>query len=156
MPPQTGLAKKLLLKPGLTFLIVAAPDNYHQLLPEASAGMSESDHVTGRTFDLVQIFVRGRADLEAKFADGAVGGIKPNGILWITYPKQTGTIKSDINRDSLARIVAIRGWRPVTQISVDDTWSALRVRAGGASRDVGRSLPPACVQYANDDRAAYG
>jgi hypothetical protein len=38
--------------------------------------------------------------------------------------------RSDINRDSLWPIVADRiGMRPITQIALDETWSALRFRS---------------------------
>jgi hypothetical protein len=46
-------------------------------------------------------------------------------VLWIAYPKGN---RSDINRDSLWPLVAEYGMRPVTQVSVDDVWSALRFR----------------------------
>ncbi len=45
--------------------------------------------------------------------------------LWIAYPKGNA---ADINRDSLWPIVGEYGLRPVTQVSIDDTWSALRFR----------------------------
>jgi hypothetical protein len=51
--------------------------------------------------------------------------LKP-GAFWVAYPKANRT---DINRDSLWPIVAEYGMRPVTQVSVDDVWSALRFRA---------------------------
>ena len=47
--------------------------------------------------------------------------------VWFAYPKGG---RADINRDSLYPIVAeLTGMRPITQISLDDTWSALRFRA---------------------------
>jgi hypothetical protein len=51
-----------------------------------------------------------------------------DGLLWMCYPKQTGKIKSDLNRDSLWRLMQPTGFSPVTQIAVDETWSALRFR----------------------------
>jgi hypothetical protein len=45
--------------------------------------------------------------------------------LWVAYPKGN---RADVNRDSLWPILADRGFRPITQISIDDTWSALRFR----------------------------
>jgi hypothetical protein len=46
-------------------------------------------------------------------------------ILWVAYPKAN---RADINRDTLWPIVGEFGFRPITQIAVDDTWSALRFR----------------------------
>jgi hypothetical protein len=57
------------------------------------------------------------ADHGAQLADVAV--------FWIAYPKGN---RSDINRDSLWPIIAEHGLRPITQVAIDDTWSALRFR----------------------------
>jgi hypothetical protein len=46
-------------------------------------------------------------------------------LLWVAYPKGN---RSDINRDSLWPILAERGLRPIGQVALDDTWSALRFR----------------------------
>lgn len=44
---------------------------------------------------------------------------------WVLYPKGNRT---DVNRDSLWPILAEHGFRPISQVAVDDTWSALRFR----------------------------
>jgi hypothetical protein len=46
-------------------------------------------------------------------------------VLWVAYPKGNRT---DLNRDSLWPVLAVHGLRPITQIAVDDVWSALRFR----------------------------
>jgi hypothetical protein len=46
-------------------------------------------------------------------------------VLWVAYPKGNRT---DINRDSLWPILGEHGMRPVTQVSIDQVWSALRFR----------------------------
>jgi hypothetical protein len=47
-------------------------------------------------------------------------------VLWVAYRKAN---RADINRDSLWPIMAGYGMRPVSQVAVDDEWSALRFRA---------------------------
>jgi hypothetical protein len=47
------------------------------------------------------------------------------GALWIAYPKANRT---DVNRDTLWPILGDYGMRPITQVSVDEVWSALRFR----------------------------
>jgi hypothetical protein len=47
------------------------------------------------------------------------------GAFWIAYPKAN---RADINRDSLWPILAGYGFRPISQVALDDTWSALRFR----------------------------
>lgn len=46
-------------------------------------------------------------------------------ILWVAYPKAN---RADINRDTLWPILGEYGLRPIGQVSVDETWSALRFR----------------------------
>ena len=46
-------------------------------------------------------------------------------VVWVLYPKGNRT---DVNRDSLWRLIAPYGLRPITQVAVDETWSALRFR----------------------------
>jgi hypothetical protein len=46
-------------------------------------------------------------------------------ILWVAYPKGN---RADINRDTLWPILGEYGLRPIGQVSVDETWSALRFR----------------------------
>ncbi len=47
---------------------------------------------------------------------------------WIAYPKKTGAIASDLDRDHVNRRAGARGMRAVAQVALDDTWSALRFR----------------------------
>jgi methionine salvage enolase-phosphatase E1 len=46
-------------------------------------------------------------------------------VLWIAYPKGN---RADINRESLWPILGEYGMRPISQISIDEVWSALRFR----------------------------
>jgi hypothetical protein len=46
-------------------------------------------------------------------------------VLWVAYPKGNRT---DLNRDSLWPILGEYGMRPISQVAVDEVWSALRFR----------------------------
>jgi hypothetical protein len=54
--------------------------------------------------------------------------LNAKGLLWVTYPKGTSRIKADINRDSINDFAKSIGLQGVAMISVDDTWSALRLK----------------------------
>lgn len=45
--------------------------------------------------------------------------------VWVAYPKAN---RSDINRDTLWPILGEYGMRPIGQVALDDTWSAMRFR----------------------------
>ena len=46
-------------------------------------------------------------------------------VFWVAYPKAN---RADIDRDTLWPILGEYGMRPITQVAVDDVWSALRFR----------------------------
>ena len=49
-------------------------------------------------------------------------------LLWLSYPKRSSKVETDLSRDVGWEVVADAGLRPVTQVSIDETWSALRFR----------------------------
>jgi hypothetical protein len=123
---DTSLASKLQVKPGMKLLIMNAPDGYLKLLDKLPAGAEVTTNEDG-TFDFVQAFVYNKADID-RLAPKAIRAVKPGGMLWFSYPKKTGKIKTDISRDVGWDMVAKAGWEGVRQIAIDDTWSALRFR----------------------------
>ena len=95
-------------------------------LGERPAGVTIATKPEG-SYDFVQLFVKDQAELE-RFSPAAFKAVKYDGLLWVCYPKQTGKIKSDLNRDILWRLMEATGLSPVMQIAIDETWSALRFR----------------------------
>lgn len=124
----TSLIKKLRIQPGQSLLVLNAPEGYISALGQLPKGIEVKDAPDGG-FDFVQVFVKSISELE-KQAPVAIKAVKYDGLLWICYPKQSSGIKTDINRDTGWYVVQKAGLRPVTQIAIDDTWSALRFRPG--------------------------
>jgi hypothetical protein len=73
------------------------------------------------------VFVENREGL-VNFLSKELIYIEFDSVFWISYPKGTSTVKSDINRDSIRITVEEFGLTTVTAISIDETWSALRFR----------------------------
>jgi hypothetical protein len=114
------VAAKLLVKPGAA-VWVDPPSRRGLLggLPEGATAAS-SFETAGVAVLVVDDAASARAALEAH---GDRLAMPP--ILWFLYPKGG---RADINRDSLWPLVAAYGLRPITQVAVDETWSALRFR----------------------------
>lgn len=72
-------------------------------------------------------FAPGRAEV-AELAGGFAGRYPRGGHLWICYPKKSGRIASDLSRDQGWEPITALGFLPVTQVAVDEDWSALRFR----------------------------
>jgi hypothetical protein len=60
-----------------------------------------------------------------KILDANKDDVARPSVFWVAYPKGG---KSDLSRDSLWPILGDYSMRPVSQVAVDDTWSALRFR----------------------------
>jgi len=67
--------------------------------------------------------------------------LEEDALLWIAYPKKSGRIKSDITRDNGWETVSAAGYEAVTQVAVDDDWSALRFRKTEAIGPKLRDVP---------------
>ncbi len=124
MPPS--LFEKLHIKPGMTLALLHAPQSHAALFKDAPAGTKVITAARG-TPDFILLFASSRADLEKEFPKALqlMGEDTP---FWIAYPKLTGSIRSDLTRDRGWEAVAAAGLRPVSQIALDATWSALRFR----------------------------
>jgi hypothetical protein len=126
--PDTPLIKKLGIKPGQKMLILNAPQDYLQQLETLPEGVQVKIAAEEPgTFDFVQLFVQNKSDIDNQ-AGTAIEALKDGGLLWFTYPKKSSKVKTDITRDHGWESVRSIGWRPVTQIAIDETWSALRYR----------------------------
>jgi hypothetical protein len=122
---EAGLIKKLGIKPGHRAAVVNAPAGYAERI-----GPPEGVEVAGAldgTYDFVQLFAKDRAALDAH-AEAAWAALKPGGLFWVSYPKGSSKVATDLNRDVFWDALGHLGIRPVTQVSVDDVWSALRFR----------------------------
>jgi len=123
---ETPLAKKLGIKPGNKILILNAPNDYLPMLQPLPGGAAITTASEG-TFDVVQLFVHNKAELDSQAA-GAIKALKPGGWLWFSLPKKTSKQQSDLSRDTGWDSVLAAGYEGVTLISIDDTWSAFRFR----------------------------
>ncbi len=123
------LAEKMHLRPGERVLLVNAPEGHATAL-DAPAEVEVGTAPEG-TFDVIEVFVTTRAALEAE-APMLKALLKPDGKLWIAYPKGTSKrLVADINRDDIRRYALTVGLQTVAQVSVDDDWSAIRCKVTG-------------------------
>jgi hypothetical protein len=120
------LVKKLRIRPGQRILILNAPSGHAESLGELPEGAEVSDVPEGE-FDFVHLFVKDSNEF-ASLGPTAIEAIKYDGLLWISYPKRSSGIESDLTHDVMWELTADTGLRPVAQVSIDPVWSALRFR----------------------------
>jgi hypothetical protein len=121
-----SIAQKLFIKPGNKYLLVNPPEGYiAQIgkLPEGSIILSDSSCLV----EVIQVFSANRMELEAQLPR-LRELLTPKGMLWVTYHKGTSKMKTDINRDTINAYAHSIGLEGVAMISIDDDWSALRLK----------------------------
>ena len=120
---ESAIAKKMKLKSGLKAAVINAPENYVDTLKHDTA---LSPTLRGK-FDWIQIFVRSRSELEA-LAPKAAKALRPESILWISFPKGSSRIQSDLTRDKGWESLHTLDLKWITLVSVNETWSAFALR----------------------------
>ena len=135
-PALSPLAKKLRLEPNHRVAILNAPAGYIESLAPGPADV-HAELQAEDLFDAVQLFVNGVEELQ-NMGPAAIRALKPDGLLWVTYPKGGKTRgvtdlpatpwwgKSDV----LGEITGEMGYKPVALVKIDDTWTALRFKRG--------------------------
>jgi hypothetical protein len=124
---QSDLSKKLAMRPGAQVLrLVNAPAGFVQLLGELPEGVTLSTEAQGKA-DGVLLFMHNSAELHA-LSSAALAGVRRDGLIWLVFPKKSAKTTSDLSRDVVWELMKGSGLRPVTNISIDEVWSALRFR----------------------------
>ena len=121
--PESALAKKLKLKPDVKAAVINAPENY---VDELRHNTALSPTLRGK-FDWIQIFVRNKSELEA-LAPKAAKALRSESILWISFPKGTSKIQTDLTRDQGWESLQALDLKWITLVSVNETWSAFALR----------------------------
>lgn len=116
-----NLAEKLQLRPGQSVFVADQPDGLVLELPPESARTDDL-----RSADAALFFCLTRGDLERARAR-LVNAARKDRLVWLGYPKAR-RLGTDLNRNSVWELLSGDGIRPVRQIAIDDTWSALRFR----------------------------
>ena len=124
--PENALARKLKLKPGQRAALIGAPDGYLKALSPLPEGVQVAEKLSGK-FDWVQVFVKNKAEID-KLAPRVAKALAPEATLWISFPKGTSKIQTDLTRDKGWDALRELDLRWLTLVSVDDTWSAFALR----------------------------
>ncbi len=127
--PDKTVAQKLLIKENYKVLFINEPKNYKAILGELPINVTILTK-PNTSADFIQFFVTSKKELEENLND-LKSYLSPKGLLWVTYPKGTSKIKTDVNRDIIREYAKSINLEGVAMISIDDTWSALRLKLSG-------------------------
>lgn len=132
-----SVAKKMRLQEDIPLYLLNAPDNVSGVFD----GFELKTSVGGKA-EITQavIFAANKKELDV-IIPKITPRLAEDALLWIAYPKKTGSIKSDMTRDKGWEVVFAAGYEPVTQVAVDEDWSALRYKKSEAIGPKLRDIP---------------
>jgi hypothetical protein len=124
----TPLAQKLGMKDGQRVTFVGLPKSLDDLRA-ARAFVDVTDAKWGKfgkTRDLIHAFTTSRSDLE-KHGRALMDAIVRDGTVWISWPKKSAKIPTDITEDVIREVLLPIGLVDVKVCAVDETWSGLKM-----------------------------
>ncbi len=114
-----ALIRKLQYKENFQCLVLGKPAEF--TLP-----FSFDSKRMNKVYDLELIFTRSMEELNSSF--DAFLNPRDDRKRWIAYPKKSSSLTSNLDRDLIWKRLEDLHHKPVAMISLDETWSAMRVR----------------------------
>ena len=121
----TPLAKKLGIDVGSRIYLSDAPKNYLTLVAPLPEGIRVVRKIDGET-DIVHIFSTERAHLAAALR-ATLKRIKPDGTIWVSWPKKSSKVPTDITEDTIREVALPMGLVDIKVCAVDEVWSGLKL-----------------------------
>jgi len=128
----TPLAKKLGIAAGSKLFVADAPENYRALLEPWPEDVTVLPHLSSKA-DVVHVFVTSRLALE-KHLKKCLTGMRDDATLWISWPKKSAKLPTDITEDTIRDMALPMGLVDIKVCAVDDTWSGLKLVVRKANR----------------------
>jgi hypothetical protein len=120
----TPLLKKLGMKPGSSVFIYQAPTEYFDWLSPLPEDVVISKTLKGE-FDFIHLFVQNLKSFQQTFIK-AKKVLKKDGMLWISWPKKSSKILTDLDENIIREFGLKEGLVDVKVCAVDEVWSGLK------------------------------
>jgi hypothetical protein len=120
LPP----AEKLDITPGTKVIVVDAPPDVHIILGKLPRKAYVLDKLEYNA-DYVHVFAKDRKALEKNFPQ-IKKRLYEQGMLWVSWPKTSSGVKTDLDEDTVRDIGLTSGLVDMKVISLGDTWYAMK------------------------------
>lgn len=122
---MNDILKKLRLAGHDPVLIIDAPEGYVAVLDSINSDIHTSPQ---GSYSFIQIFAMDIITAE-KHLKEVVNLLEEGGYLWFCYPKGSSKkYHSELNRNKAIELFGPYDFEGVTQISIDEDWSAIRFK----------------------------
>ena len=122
----TPLWKKLGYKTGMSAYVDGAPGNYISLLALPADVAVTWLHSAKSDMEFVHLFATSVSKLKSKL-ESVRKRIVPGGVIWVSWPKKSSGVTSDITEDTIRDLALPMGLVDVKVCAVDEVWSGLKL-----------------------------
>jgi hypothetical protein len=131
------LAQKLGIKPATTVTVINEPASYRKLLGEWADGVEFLDRLRHDS-SFIHFFTTRRSELE-KHVTRLRKNLPETGTLWISWPKKSAGVPTDVTEDVIRAVALPLGFVDVKVYAVDETWSGLKLMVHRTNRKLPRT-----------------
>lgn len=120
----TPLIKKLGIKPGHRLLIVNEPSTYWDWISPLPEGIVAKSGT--KPLDFIHLFVKEKRVFEKEVLRYRKM-LKPDGMIWISWPKKSSQVASDIDENMIRNFALKNGLVDIKVCAIDEVWSGLKL-----------------------------
>ena len=121
----TPLAKKLGLKDDFCTHLVNPPTDYFNFFEEMP-GAFQNQTEENEKKDFIHFFTKDATELERQLVY-LKEKIKPNGMIWVSWPKKASKISTDVTEDIIRAYALKIGLVDIKVCAVNHIWSGLKL-----------------------------
>ncbi len=121
---KRSLPEKLGIKEGTELGVLNPPPDYDQTLTPLPEGVSRVKRLKP-SMGFIHFFTKKRAELLKRFPE-LKKHLAPKGVLWISWPKGSSKVETDLNENVVRDIGLANGMVDIKVCAVDEVWSGLR------------------------------
>ena len=116
------------------------PEGFRETLGELPGWRERHARRAGRDIDVIVAFFTRRSELEKRLPK-LMDALDVDGGLWISWPKRSSGVETDITEDTLREVGLPLGLVDNKVCAIDETWSGLRLVYRKENRDAVRRAP---------------
>jgi len=121
----TPLAKKLGIKDDFHIDLINAPEYYLCLFTDLPANLYFENDKDSKV-DLIHFFTKSREEYKSILPQLKTR-IKPNGSIWVSWPKKASKVPTDITEDIIRNFALQIRLVDIKVCAVDEIWSGLKL-----------------------------
>ncbi|MEQ8363441.1 MAG: DUF3052 domain-containing protein [Cyclobacteriaceae bacterium] len=121
----TPLIKKLGIQPGFSIRIVNEPQSYWDWISPLPEDIKVLTRAKKEGIDFIHLFCMEKKKFEKEFLK-LKADLKKDGMLWVSWPKKSSKVASDLDENIIRNFGLNNGLVDVKVCAVDEVWSGLK------------------------------